>query len=243
MSSEPTIPWLDQHQPHDAKTSAQQIRSLLNVLQTTATQQNHPLRILELGCGAGRILLPLACEGYEVTGIDHNADALAACRANLERDGCDAVSLLEQNFLTQPWPDRAFDAILCLGNTFMTVADMDDAMHLLRKVTQHLAPGGAFIIDDLPGEFWPELTEGNWQSGISEDGSMQLIWDARDSVFTLRIGDCVDMESWVFKDDDQLLRLWTSSALSLACKLAGLSEPTVHPGLLVLSRTSDGTSI
>ena len=39
--------------------------------------------ILELGCGTGRVLLPLARAGHEVTGIDLSERMLDVCRAKL----------------------------------------------------------------------------------------------------------------------------------------------------------------
>ena len=41
--------------------------------------------ILELGCGTGRVLLPLARAGYEITGLDLSAQMLERCRAKARR--------------------------------------------------------------------------------------------------------------------------------------------------------------
>jgi SAM-dependent methyltransferase len=40
-------------------------------------------RVLELGCGTGRILIPLACAGFTVTGVDSSGDMIAICRERL----------------------------------------------------------------------------------------------------------------------------------------------------------------
>src|SRR5260370_36664651 len=50
-----------------------------------ATVCNGP--VLELACGSGRLLLPLAEEGYEVTGVDTSANMLNLARQRLERAG------------------------------------------------------------------------------------------------------------------------------------------------------------
>ena len=42
--------------------------------------------ILELGCGTGRVLLPLARAGYEITGLDLAADMIDRCRAKLRAE-------------------------------------------------------------------------------------------------------------------------------------------------------------
>ncbi len=42
--------------------------------------------ILELGCGTGRVLLPLARAGFEITGLDLSAQMLERCRAKLQAE-------------------------------------------------------------------------------------------------------------------------------------------------------------
>lgn len=210
--------------PHDPDRSAAQIEGVLTRLHAEAKESKI---VLDLGCGAGRLLTPLAKAGHHVIGIDTNQAALRACR-----EASPDSTLVHGDFLTEPWPLPApgADAILCLGNTFMTIADLDAAIALLARAAGALAPGGVLLLDDLPHDLWPEVTEGNWQSGISEhpdeDGTlMQMVWHPHDSVFTIRTGDRVDESCWTLKPDDRLLRLWTSSALALAARLAGLSEP------------------
>ncbi len=41
--------------------------------------------VLELACGSGRLLLPLAEDGYEVTGVDTSASMLSLARQKLQR--------------------------------------------------------------------------------------------------------------------------------------------------------------
>ena len=51
--------------------------------------------ILELGCGSGRVLLPLAAAGYRVTGLDHSRSMLARARMAASREGlAERVSLV-----------------------------------------------------------------------------------------------------------------------------------------------------
>jgi len=42
--------------------------------------------ILELGCGTGRILIPLAKTGYNVTGMDNSESMLAVCRGRIAEE-------------------------------------------------------------------------------------------------------------------------------------------------------------
>ncbi len=209
--------WLDGGDPHDAARSSGQAAWL------HAWADGAPRRVLDLGCGAGRSLIPLAKAGHDVVGFDCNTASLDACREGL---GDTPAQLFEVEF-TSAWPDCGgpFDAMLCLGNTFMLVPDLDVAADLLRRCAQLLVDGGLIIIDDMPGEFLPEVQSGNWADGVSEDGMMQMLWAAEDDIFTIRSGPAVDESNWSFTSDDVQLRLWTDESLGAVASAAGLSGP------------------
>lgn len=226
--------WLDERAPHEAERSARQVAGVL------ARLGPDPRRVLDLGCGAGRLLVPLAAAGHDVVGLDHAASALDACRVDLAAAGVEA-DLRDRDFLdAAPWPDGPFDAVLCLGNTLMTIADVEVAADLLRRAGAALGPAGVVLLDDCPHDFWPELTEGNWATGLAEDGSMQMIWAPGDAVFTIRTGDDVDEASWSIAPEDRLFRLWSLGAVRLAAVAAGLSGPAhdAEAGLLILGEPS-----
>jgi SAM-dependent methyltransferase len=217
-------PWLDPWQPHDDSLAAAQLEAL------TALLGKPPKRVLDLGCGAGRVLVPLARTGHHVRGVDHDPHAIEICRGRLRDIGADA-DLLEADFVVDDvWGDAPFHAVCCLGNTFMTITDLDRAITLLRRATTSLATGGFIVIDDLPADFWPELTDGNWQGGLSPDGTAQLVWHPSDQVFVIRTGTDVDRSCWTIRSGEPCFRLWTDSLLRLAAASAGLSAPERRPG-------------
>ncbi|MHC4991376.1 MAG: class I SAM-dependent methyltransferase [Planctomycetota bacterium] len=225
---------LDDLEPFDAEFSATQIDALLTIMGTTRR------RVLDLGCGSGRVAIPLARHGHQVTGIDHDPTALRRCRDALaDADRTLEVRLLEADF-AKVWPEDlgSFDVVCCLGNTMMTVVDVDEAVDLLARVASRLEPDGCFVMDDVPHLFWPELAEGHWQSGVSEDGTMQMIWTPGDAVFVLRTGRDVDPDDWRIRASDRRLRLWSWGALRLTGRLAGLSamERRERGGLLIMRR-------
>lgn len=229
--------WLDAHEPHDAERCARQRAGLRECL------ADRELHILELGCGGGRIIKPLLEDAHAVIGMDRDDSVIRTLRS--ETAGTDpAPELVVGDFLNDPWPthpryrDQPFDAVLLLGNTLMTITELDAVIALFKRIAKSLRPGGRLLIDDLPQDLWPELTEGHWQSGISEDGTSQLVWAPDDSVFTLRIGEAVDPDRWTIDPDETRYRLWTMSGLTLLARLAGLSDPEPDPGcaLIVLRR-------
>lgn len=115
------------------------------VLAAFAQRTGGPL--LELGCGTGRALLPLAKRGYHVTGVDISPEMLriAAAKARAERVAR-RVTLVEGNYtdasLAGPY---AFAFVLM--NTFMHLTTQDDQVRALRHWRAHLAPGGLLLVD------------------------------------------------------------------------------------------------
>ena len=99
--------------------------------------------ILELGCGSGRVLLHLAREGFETTGVDSSPSMLALARRRLARQPSIAgrISLLEENF-TSLRTGRTYPLILLPFNTFSYMVDPPDVRDALETISLHLAPGG-----------------------------------------------------------------------------------------------------
>jgi SAM-dependent methyltransferase len=228
----------DQH-PFSPRRSDRQVRGLLRLLGEAAgsSRKPKPCRVLDLGCGIGRVLVRLSLAGHEVTGIDRDAQVLARCQRALGRRGLHA-RLLPADFRDLPAFPRRFDLVACLGNTFMTVADVDEAVKVLHAVCGILKRRGMFVVDDFPHEFWPQLTRGFWQEGISEDGAMQMVWSPGDSVFAIRRGDRINRSCLGLRDDDETRRLWCEGSLRLAAAAGGLSAPIRRSdmGLLVMKR-------
>ena len=139
-------------------------------------------RVLDLGCGGGRTLVPLAGRGVICTGVDHDSRGLEWCRATMEQEGVSA-ELIEADF--QQWlssTEASWDLICCLGNTFCQIWDVTQAVSLLSLVRARLAPGGSFVIDDVAGDLWPEVAAGHWQEGLDPESGTQLVWADDDSV-------------------------------------------------------------
>ena len=194
-------------------------------------------RVLDLGCGGGRTLVPLAQRGAICTGIDHDSSGLDWCRNSLASKGVGA-ELIEADF--HHWlatAEGTWDLICCLGNTLCQIWEVDQAIDLMSHVRQRLAPGGWFVIDDIPGDLWPEVAAGYWQEGLDPDTGRQLVWADDDLVFTLRSPEKSDPENWDLVSDDVRYRLWTAGSLQLAARAAGFEVPFVpeNSGVRVLT--------
>ncbi|GIM90208.1 class I SAM-dependent methyltransferase [Paractinoplanes toevensis] len=97
-------------------------------------------RILDAGCGPGRVGGHLAAAGHDVTGVDIDPELIAAARA--DHPGATwLVGDLAEVKLEPP----GFDVIVCAGNV-MTFLDPSTRTEVLRNFAAHLAVGGRAAI-------------------------------------------------------------------------------------------------
>ncbi|MEZ4771387.1 MAG: class I SAM-dependent methyltransferase [Caldilineales bacterium] len=103
--------------------------------------------LLELGCGTGRLLLPLADAGFDVTGVDMSEQMLAIARAKLDAaDLSEQVTLVQADMRDVRLEQRYRLAFIAI-NSFMHLTTMEDQLAALRTWRDALAPGGLLIID------------------------------------------------------------------------------------------------
>ena len=137
-----------------------------------------PKRILEIACGSGRILVPLAKAGHTVTGIDTDAYMLAKIPAKAE--GLGNIEWRAADAVRDDWGE-GFDAVVLAGNIlYNIVSDMDyeKAQALfIRKAAAALAPGGVVYIDYQPGSHCLARPERAAKSAKRE----WVVWEGSDS--------------------------------------------------------------
>jgi SAM-dependent methyltransferase len=102
-------------------------------------------RVLELACGTGRLLVPIRQAGVDIEGLDLSADMLSVCRDKLEA-GSLTATLYEQDMLTFD-TGQQYQTIFISGGTFQLIEKISDATALLRRIHDHLTPGGQFVVD------------------------------------------------------------------------------------------------
>jgi SAM-dependent methyltransferase len=105
--------------------------------------------LLELGCGTGRVLIPLAEEGFEVTGLDLSPEMLGACRNKLE--ACNAsvrerVTLVEGD-MSDFHLGRDFAAVICPFGSFHHLRTLGAQEASLACCRAHLRPQGLLVLD------------------------------------------------------------------------------------------------
>ncbi|MHA7155634.1 class I SAM-dependent methyltransferase [Arthrobacter sp. TMN-50] len=96
-------------------------------------------RILDAGCGTGRVGGELARLGHHVTGVDADAELVAA--AHRDHPG----SQWRTGDLSRLDLGESFDLIVCTGNVLPFLAP-GTAPEVLRRLADHLAPDGRLVV-------------------------------------------------------------------------------------------------
>lgn len=76
-------------------------------------KQNKKLRVLDLGCGAGRHQIYLAKQSFDPCGVDISGTGLNMTRTRLRAQGLD-VYLVKADMKALPCIDSCFDVVICL---------------------------------------------------------------------------------------------------------------------------------
>jgi SAM-dependent methyltransferase len=156
-----------------------------------ASRQGSP--ILELGCGTGRVLLPLARAGYDVFGLDHDTEMLALLQTQAVAEGASRGCFFQADMGAFHFA-RPFALILLPCNTLSTLAPETRRL-MLACTRQHLASNGLFAaslpnpallkrlppqagtdIEDIfphPTDGEPVQASGTWQR---HPGSISMAW-------------------------------------------------------------------
>jgi ubiquinone/menaquinone biosynthesis C-methylase UbiE len=100
--------------------------------------------VLELGCGTGRVLLPIAALGISCVGVDASPAMLAALR---DKHPPSNLELVEARMETFDLGDRRFRLVTCPFRAFQHLLEVEAQLAALRNVHRHLAPGGLFAFD------------------------------------------------------------------------------------------------
>lgn len=118
-------------------------------------------RTLELGCGTGRLLMPMARAGVPMVGIDRSSDMLARAHDRRRRlPRARRPGLVRGDIRSLPFANASFGAVMAPYGLFQSLLRESDLGMLLDDVRRVLRRGGLFGIDlvpDLPK--WHEYSE------------------------------------------------------------------------------------
>jgi SAM-dependent methyltransferase len=142
--------------------------------------------VLELGCGTGRITVPVAKAGARIVGIDRSAEMLARGRQRLRRSKLTGgAALVRGDIRALPFRRRAgFSLVMAPYGILQSLTKEKDLKATLGSVRSVLPKGGLFVIDlvpDLPR--WDEYDNHTSLSGRGPGGArITLIESVRQDV-------------------------------------------------------------
>lgn len=102
-------------------------------------------KVLDLACGWGRIAIPLAKRGFDVTGIDLSEHFLATAQASAKEAGVN-LRLIHSDMREIPF-EAEFDAVIIMGGSFGQLESDEEHERVVQAVRRALKPGGRFILD------------------------------------------------------------------------------------------------
>jgi SAM-dependent methyltransferase len=217
--------------------------------------------VVEWGAGTGRLAVPLALAGHDVTAVEISGEMVGRGR------GKGSTVEWVVGDMRDAQPGRRYGLAVCAFNSFLCLLGMDDALAFLRNACGHLVPGGMLGIEvsafspeelvDSPGgpelrhDLARELPEGRLDrfSVSRYDAASQLL-EMR--LFYERYGASGALESR--RAHDLTIRVVGRDELLLMLRLAGFEVEAVYGGfegepftsasdhLVVLARRPRGAS-
>ncbi|HEY1191362.1 MAG TPA: class I SAM-dependent methyltransferase [Gemmata sp.] len=114
-----------------------------------------PGRLLDLGCGTGRLCLHFAQKGFECVGVDLSEEMLARAREKSlalasaprqERERGSATFVNANLVDLSALPEGSFDFAACLFSTLGMVRGAENRARVLANALRLLKPGGTFVL-------------------------------------------------------------------------------------------------
>ncbi len=204
--------------------------------------------VLDLGCGAGRLLVPLLAAGIDIDGCDISQDMLDQCRRRAAAAGFDpALSAQPMHAFTLPRKYRT----IYICDSFGLAGSRDNDLATLRRCHAHLEDGGALVFsvdaEYTDAESWdrwlpearqalPEPWPEDAPRRVAADGSEHLgrfrtvALDPLDQTYTREVqlekwrdGALVESETYVLRGN-----MYLKSEVLLMLRVAGFGSVTVR---------------
>lgn len=104
--------------------------------------------VLEIGCGTGRIAVPMAQAGVEVVGVDLSPAMLARAlsRAAATEGAAGSIEFVQGDMRTLTL-DRCFPLVIIPARTLYLALTAEEQVETLRRAREHIAPGGTIAFN------------------------------------------------------------------------------------------------
>jgi len=137
--------------------------------------------VLELGCGTGRVAIPIAQAGIEIVGLDSSAAMLEVARRKAEKaPGARGLRLVETDMRDFSL-DEVFGLVIIPFRGFLSLLSVEDQIQALANVRAHLAPGGKLAFNIFVPDLNMLVQEGDVAYHLrdvtdSDTGRRLVVW-------------------------------------------------------------------
>jgi SAM-dependent methyltransferase len=131
--------------------------------------------VLEVGCGTGRVLIPTARAGVQITGLDLSPHMLEVCRKHLDEEPPEVrarVRLVEADMRSFEL-SRTFRLITLPFRPFQHLTTVEEQLACLACLRSHLAPDGRLILDIFNPKL-ESLVDNAFGEEVPEEGEFIL---------------------------------------------------------------------
>jgi len=183
-------------------------------------------KVLDLACGQGRHAVPLAKQGFRVTGLDYQQHLLNAA-ARYAREQHVELSLVRGDMRQLPF-DETFDAVVNIFTAFGYFSDEENA-RVLDEVARVLRPGGWFIIDVVNRDALVRQAQHHTWKRLPDESIVlnEWTWDPRSGRYTHWQLLVAEGKQRSFQHS---VRVYTCTELTHMLRDAGLTAEAVHGG-------------
>ncbi len=181
-----------------------------------AHQQAHPITILDVCCGTGKMCERLIEEGRVMTGLDISEPMIQVARQQAMQYEFD----IDYHVADAADFDlgKTFDAAFSFFDSLNNIIERDRFQSALRCVSNHLSSGGSFIFDvNMPYAFEAQLFD---QEDMRASSSLKYKWKGDYDPDTQIIK--VDMRFW--KDGEAFREIHKQRAYALEDVMEMLGE-------------------
>lgn len=119
-------------------------------------------KVLDVGCGYGRIAVPLASKGFSVLGLDLSSILLAKAKEMAIAAGTH-VELLHESMCAMSPQSNSFDTVISLWSAFYELLSETDQLRAIQEIYRVLKIGGWALIE---GPTYTKATEEELNSGM-----------------------------------------------------------------------------
>lgn len=153
---------------------------IVDFLRWVAESHRYPdaPRVLDVGCGVGRLLAPLADLGWRVTAMEPDPSYRALAEATgRPLPGVDVVV----GGFNDIEADRVFDLVVGINGAFAYLLDPDDRLDALARCHDALKPGGVLLLD-LPNLLWILRNYRTPPEQVRQIGAMTVVLTRRHEI-------------------------------------------------------------